>query len=66
MGKEIKVVCDGCGVDIYKQIYYTANIRKVMHGKQTLNPAIYLCPKCFRDTKLAILLCDVDVGGDAG
>lgn len=59
MGKETRVTCDGCNVDIYRQIYYTMNVRKVVHGKQTLNPAIYLCPKCFRDTKLALLLCDV-------
>lgn len=64
MGKEIKVTCDGCGVDIYKDKYFVMNIRKVIHGKQTLNPAVYLCPKCFRETKLALLLCDMDVKED--
>ncbi len=60
MGKEIKVICDSCGVDMYQQKYFTLNIRKVIHGKQTKNPAIYLCPNCFRKTKLALLLCDMD------
>lgn len=65
MGKEIKVTCDGCGTDVWRQKYYTLNVRKVIHGKQTLNPAIYLCPKCFRDTKLALMLCDMDVNDEA-
>ena len=43
------------------QKYFTMNIRKIIHGKQTLNPAVYLCPKCFRETKLALLLCDMDM-----
>lgn len=59
MGKEIRVTCDACGTDIYGKKYFTLNIRKVIHGKQTLNPAIYLCPNCFRETKLALLLCDL-------
>lgn len=59
MGKEIKVTCDSCGNDVYRQNYFTLNIRKVIHGKQTLNPAIYLCPNCFRETKLALLLGDI-------
>ncbi len=61
MGKEIKVTCDSCGVDVYGQKYFTMNIRKIIHGKQTHNPAVYLCPKCFRETKLALLLCDMDM-----
>ena len=65
MGKEIRVTCDSCSVDIYKDKYYVMNVRKVIHGKQTLNPAIYLCPKCFRVTKLGLLLCDMDEGGNA-
>lgn len=59
MGKEIKVTCDSCGVDIYGKRYFTLNIRKVIHGKQSMNPSIYLCPSCFRETKLALLLCDI-------
>jgi ribosomal protein L37AE/L43A len=58
MGKQITVTCDSCGVDIFGKKYYTMNIRKVAQGKQTMNPAIYLCPKCFRETKLAMLLFD--------
>ncbi len=59
MGKEIKVTCDGCGTDVFGKRYFTLNIRKVQHGKQQLHPAVYLCPKCFRETKLALLLCDI-------
>ena len=43
MGKEIIVTCDSCGTDVYGQKYFTLNIRKVINGKQTMNPAIYLC-----------------------
>lgn len=59
MGKQTIVTCDSCGIDVYGQRYFTLNIRKIMYGKQTMNPAIYLCPKCFRETKLALLLCDM-------
>lgn len=59
MGKEFKVTCDSCGVDVWSKKYFTLNIRKVINGKQTINPAIYLCPKCFRETKQALLLCDL-------
>jgi hypothetical protein len=58
MGREIKVTCDGCGTDVFGKKYFTLNVRKVVHGKQTINPAIYLCPRCFRETKLALLLCE--------
>ena len=58
MGKQITVTCDSCSIDIYGKKYYTMNIRKVTQGKQTINPAIYLCPVCFRETKLAMLLLD--------
>ena len=60
MGKQTLVTCDACGIDVYHKQYFTLNVRKVIHGKQTLNPAIYLCPKCFRETKLALLLCDIE------
>lgn len=60
MGREIKVTCDSCGEDIYGKKYFTLNIRKVIYGKQTRNPAIYLCPKCFRETKLALILMDTE------
>ncbi|MDL2205345.1 hypothetical protein LJC33_00355 [Eubacteriales bacterium OttesenSCG-928-N13] len=56
MGKETRVTCDSCGVDVFSKKYFTLNVRKVAHGKQTINPLIYLCPKCFRETKLALLL----------
>lgn len=59
MGKEIKIICDGCGIDVWGKRYFTLNIRKVASGKQQMHPAIYLCPKCFRETKLAMLLCDL-------
>ncbi len=60
MGKQTIVTCDSCGVNVYGQKYFTLNIRKVINGKQTMNPAIYLCPKCFRETKLALLLLDIE------
>ena len=59
MGKQTIVTCDSCGVDVFSKKYFTLNIRKVIHGKQKMNPAIYLCPKCFRETKLALLLWDM-------
>lgn len=61
MGKQTIVTCDSCGVDVFNKKYFTLNIRKVIHGKQTINPAIYLCPKCLRETKLAMLLIDKEV-----
>ena len=60
MGKEIKVICDSCGTDVFGQKYFTLCIRKILHGKQTKNPTIYLCPNCFRKTKLSMLLCDMN------
>lgn len=60
MGKETIVTCDCCGIDVFGKKYFTLNIRKVIHGKQTLNPSIYLCPNCFRETKLALLLFDTN------
>lgn len=59
MGKQTVITCDSCGIDVYGQRYFTLNIRKIVYGKQAMNPAIYLCPKCFRVTKLALLLCDM-------
>lgn len=61
MGKQTIVVCDSCGVDVYNKKYFTLNIRKIIHGKQTINPTIYLCPKCLKETKLAMLLIDKEV-----
>lgn len=60
MGKEIVVTCDSCGVNVYGKTYVTLNIRKVSHGKQMKHPAIWLCPKCFKETKLALLLCGIE------
>lgn len=60
MGKQTIVTCDRCGLDVFGQKYFTLNIRKVIHGKQSMNPAIYLCPKCFRETKLTLLLLDIE------
>lgn len=59
MGKEIVVICDSCGANVYGKTYVTLNVRKVSYGKKTKHPAIYLCPVCFNKTKLALLLCDV-------
>ena len=59
MGKEIVVTCDSCGANVHGKTYVTMNIRKVSHGKQTMHPAIWLCPECFKKTKLALLLCDM-------
>jgi len=57
MGKEIKVTCDDCGTYVFGKKYFTLNIQKVIHGKQQMHPAVYLCPNCFRETILALLLC---------
>ena len=59
MGKEIVVTCDSCGVSVYGKTYVTMGICKVSHGKQTKHPTIWLCPECFKKTKLALLLCDM-------
>jgi hypothetical protein len=60
MGREIVVTCDGCGLNVHGKTYVTMNIRKVTHGKQTKHPTIWLCPECFKKTKLpALLLCDM-------
>lgn len=59
MGKEIKVTCDSCGVDVHGLKYFTLNIRRVAQGKQTIHPAVYLCPHCFRKTQLDLLLDDI-------
>lgn len=57
MGKQVKVVCDSCGNErLFGGTYYTLAIRKIVAGKQVHNPSIYLCPECFRKTKLTILL----------
>ena len=57
MGKTVKVICDSCGNEhLFGGTYYTLSIRKIVAGKQGRNPSIYLCPDCFRKTKLTILL----------
>ena len=56
MGKEIKILCDACGNDVYRRTYHTLNVRKVADGKQSLNPLVYLCPECLKKTKLPLIL----------
>ena len=68
MGKQTVVTCDCCGVDVYSKKYYVLAIQTINRGVQKKNPSIYLCPKCFRDTKLALLLLgceDVTVCADS-
>lgn len=62
MGKQTVITCDSCGTEVWGKKYFTMNIRKIIQGKQTINPAIYLCPNCFRETKLALLLVDMETG----
>ncbi len=64
MGKEMRVTCDSCAVDVYGKKYYTLCIRNVNKGKQGMNPTIYLCPKCFRETKLQMLLFGAESEGE--
>lgn len=64
MGREIKVTCDSCGKDVYGSKYVTLAIRKVIKGKQTKFPTIWLCPKCYRETRLAMVLSDMGTDGD--
>lgn len=33
MGKEIVVICDSCGANVYGKTYVTLNVRKVSYGK---------------------------------
>lgn len=59
MGKKTIVTCDCCGTDVLGKLYFTVN-RQVLYDKQTGDPAIYLCPNCFRRTKLVSLLLDLE------
>lgn len=60
MGKQIVVTCDSCGKDVFSKIYYTIKPRKYNGGKGQLYPSIWLCPECFRKTKLGLLLLDIE------
>lgn len=46
MGKVVKIICDKCGKDIYGSEYYTLPITRVVAGKQTKLPTIWLCRDC--------------------
>lgn len=60
MGKEIRIVCDCCGADVAGKKYVTLKPRRVVHGKQYLHNTIWLCPECFKKTKLQALLFGLD------
>ena len=47
---------------IYKRVKSGYGVSK--KGKQGNNPSIYLCPKCFRETKLALLLFGSECGDE--
>lgn len=59
MGKEMKITCDCCGNSLNNINYFVLTIHKVRSGKKTRQPTIYVCPKCFRETKLALLISDL-------
>ena len=59
MGKEVRITCDCCGCNLSGGSYFVLTIHKVLHGNKTRQPTVYTCPKCFRDTKLALLVSDV-------
>ena len=65
MGKQTIVTCDSCGVDVWGKRYFTLSIQTINNGKQKRNPSIYLCPKCMRETKLAMLLMDIELADKA-
>lgn len=50
MGKQIVVVCDSCGKDVYGKDYITLCPQCLRFG------TIWLCNECFRKTKLQDLL----------
>ena len=52
MGRYIKITCDVCGKDIYGQEYYTIAPRRIMNGKQTKIPTIWVCHGCMLKTHL--------------
>lgn len=56
MGKQTVITCDSCGAEVWGKKYFTMDIRKIMQGKQTLKPELYLCPICFGEMKRALLL----------
>lgn len=64
MGKEIKIVCDACGADVYGKKYVTLVPTCVNHGKQTRFATIWLCKKCFDQTKLSVILFGVESGAE--
>lgn len=56
MGKQIVVICDSCGKDVYGKDYVTLAPRKFNKGKCLRFGTIWLCNDCFRKTKLQDLL----------
>ena len=54
MGREVRILCDRCGKDVYGKEYYTLPITKVKNGKQTRFPTIWLCRECFAKSNIII------------
>ena len=46
MAKEIRVLCDKCGKDVYGKEYYTFSTSRVLQGKRIKLPTIWLCREC--------------------
>lgn len=46
MGREIRILCDKCGKDVYGGEYYTLPITRIKNGKQQKMPTIWLCRDC--------------------
>ena len=58
MGREVRILCDKCGADVYGKEYYTLPISRVNHGKISKLPTIWLCKDCMLKTNIFIATSD--------
>ena len=58
MGREVRILCDRCGKDIYGKEYYTLPITRFKNGRPTKFPTVWFCRECF--AKLNITINDVE------
>ena len=54
MAREVKIVCDKCGKDVYGKEYYTMPISRYKNGKQIRFPTVWLCRECFIKANITI------------
>lgn len=54
MAKEIRVLCDHCGKDVYGKEYYTFSPSRVRAGDKLKLPTLWLCRECTIKTNIFI------------